>query len=151
MKKYILFLAFIISQILSVSAQSPSLVATGERRISNIKQLTFGGENAEAYFSSNGKQLIFQSKRDGNGCDRIYAMNVDGTSTKQISNGEGRTPRVLLKGGKRVIYASTQSGGKDCPPDPDRSKGYVWPFMAITSLHREGRWHDTTLNELPVL
>ena len=45
---------------------------SGEQHLKNIKQLTFGGENAEAYFSSDGKQLIFQSKRDGRGCDQIY-------------------------------------------------------------------------------
>ncbi len=49
-----------------------------EKRLKNIKQLSFGGENAEAYFSFDGKQLIFQSKRDGRGCDQIYTMNVDG-------------------------------------------------------------------------
>lgn len=136
MAKYIFFLALIISHVLLVSAQNRALLVSGETRISNIKQLTFGGENAEAYFSSNGKQLIFQSKRDGNGCDRIYSMNIDGSATKQISNGEGRTTcAYYFKGGKRVIYASTHSGRKDCPPEPDRSKGYVWPVYADYELY----------------
>ena len=93
----------------------------------NIKQLTFGGENAEAYFSFDGKQLSFQSKRDGRGCDQIYIMNVDGSNVKMVSDGEGRTTcSFIFKGGKKLLYASTRLGGKECPPNPDFSKGYVW-------------------------
>ena len=125
--------------LLSVSnafGQNSGPMAGAEKRLTNIKQLTFGGENAEAYFSSDGKQLIFQSKRDGNRCDRIYSMNADGSATKQVSNGEGRTTcAYYFKSGKRVIYASTHSGGKDCPPEPDRSKGYVWPVYADYELY----------------
>jgi len=108
-------------------AQKDNLLIEGEKHFKNIKQLTFGGENAEAYFSFDGKQLIFQSKRDNRGCDQIYTMNVDGSNTRMISNGEGRTTcAFFLKGGKRILYASTFQGGKDCPPNPDLSKGYVW-------------------------
>jgi len=111
-----------------VLAQVGPISIEKERHFKNVKQLTFGGENAEAYFSSNGKQLIFQSKRDGHGCDRIYSMNIDGSATKQLSNGEGRTTcAYYFKGGKRIIYASPHSGGRDCQPEPDRSNGYVWP------------------------
>src|SRR4030095_8999005 len=116
--------------------QNGKLSVAGEKRLTNIKQLTFGGENAEAYFSSDGKQLIFQSKRDGNGCDRIYTMNIDGTATKQVSNGEGRTTcSYFFKGGKRIVCASTHGGGRDCPPEPDRSKGYVWPVYGDYELY----------------
>src|SRR4051812_2328309 len=81
----------------------------GERHLANIKQLSFGGENAEAYFSFDGKQLIFQSKRDAHPCDRIYRMNIDGTDVRQVSNGQGRTTcSYFFKDGKRVLYASTQ-------------------------------------------
>ena len=73
----------------------------GEKYFKNVKQLTFGGENAEAYFSFDGKQLIFQSKRDDLKCDQIFMMNVDGSNVKRISNGEGRTTcSYFLKGGK---------------------------------------------------
>jgi len=119
-----------------VLAQVGPISIEKERHFKNVKQLTFGGENAEAYFSSNGKQLIFQSKRDGHGCDRIYSMNIDGSATKQVSNGEGRTTcAYYFKGGKRIIYASTSSGGRDCPPEPDRSKGYVWPVYEDYELY----------------
>jgi len=117
---FVLFLAgFIAAQDLTVP---------GEKHLTNIKQLTFGGENAEAYFSFDGKQLIFQSKRDGHPCDRIYRMNIDGTDVHQVSNGEGRTTcSYFFKDGKRVLYASTHGGSRECPPPPDFAKsGYVW-------------------------
>ncbi len=131
-----LFVFSFIAISVSASGQAVSPAVNGEKHLTNIKQLTFGGENAEAYFSSNGKQLIFQSKRDGNGCDRIYTMNIDGSATKQVSNGEGRTTcAYYFKGGKRIIYASTHSGGRDCPPEPDRSSGYVWPVYSDYELY----------------
>ncbi len=98
-----------------------------EKHLRNIRQLTFGGENAEAYFSSDGKQLIFQSTRDGRGCDQIYSMNVDGSNLKMISNGDGRTTcSYFFPGAKQVLYSSTHLADKQCPPKPDFSKGYVW-------------------------
>jgi Tol biopolymer transport system component len=104
-----------------------SLVLPNEKHLRNLKQLTFGGENAEAYFSADGKQLIFQSTRDGHGCDQIYTMNVDGSNVKLISNGDGRTTcSYFFPGGKRVLYSSTHLGDNQCPPKPDFSRGYVW-------------------------
>jgi len=114
----------------------------GEKHLRNIKQLTFGGENAEAYFSADGKQLIFQSTRDGRGCDQIYTMNVDGSNVKMISNGEGRTTcSYFFPGGKRVLYSSTHLGDKQCPPRPDYSRGYVWavyPNFDIFTANPDG-------------
>lgn len=136
MKVVSFFAVLLFVSSFSVSAQQALAPVAGEKHLANIKQLTFGGENAEAYFSTNGKQLIFQSKRDGHKCDRIYSMNIDGSATKQVSNGEGRTTcAYYFKGGKRIIYASTHSGGKDCPPDPDRSNGYVWPVYGDYELY----------------
>ena len=104
-----------------------NLAVDGEKHLKNIKQLTFGGENAEAYFSFDGKQLIFQSKRDGRDCDQIYTMNIDGTNVKMVSNGEGRTTcSYFFKDGKKILYASTFLGDKKCPPPANFSKGYVW-------------------------
>ncbi|MBD0326181.1 MAG: PD40 domain-containing protein, partial [Pyrinomonadaceae bacterium] len=62
-----------------------------EKHLRNIRQLTFGGENAEAYFSPDGSQLIFQSKRDGRECDQIYMMRTDGSGVRMLSNGMGTT------------------------------------------------------------
>lgn len=140
MKKLIVVFLFIFS--LNVLGQD-LLITPTEKHLKNIKQVTFGGENAEAYFSFDGKKLIFQSKRDGNGCDRIYSMNVDGSDVKQISNGEGRTTCAFyFKGGKKVLYASTHLGGKECPPNPDFSKGYVWavyPSFDIFTADADGK------------
>ena len=88
-KLSILLIAFALT--VSSSFAQNSLAVAGEKHLANIKQLTFGGENAEAYFSFDGKQLIFQSKRDGSACDQIYRMNIDGSNVKMVSNGQGRT------------------------------------------------------------
>lgn len=98
-----------------------------EKHLRNIKQLTFGGENAEAYFSADGRRLIFQSTRDGRECDQIYTMNVDGSNVRMISSGAGRTTcAYFFPNLSRVLYSSTHLGGTTCPPRPDFSKGYVW-------------------------
>ena len=113
----------------TLSPQGPNdpLRMAGEKHLRNIKQLTFGGENAEAYFSADDKQLIFQSTRDGRECDQIYTMNVDGSDVKMISTGAGRTTcSYFFPNGRRILYSSTHLGGKECPPRPDFSKGYVW-------------------------
>ena len=126
--KYPFFVFAVIITFLSNAVGQDGLAVKGERHLENIKQLTFGGENAEAYFSFDGKQLIFQSKRDGHPCDRIYRMNIDGSNVQQVSHGEGRTTcSYFFKDGKKVLYASTHGGSRECPPPPDFSKyGYVW-------------------------
>ncbi|MEO6654984.1 MAG: hypothetical protein ABIO36_02790 [Pyrinomonadaceae bacterium] len=127
MKKLYLVILVIITLLSTNFAQVTSSDVAGESHLRNIKQLTFGGENAEAYFSFDGKQLIFQSKRDGRGCDQIYSMNIDGSNIRMVSSGEGRTTcSYFFKGGKKVLYASTHGGKKECPPNPDFSNGYVW-------------------------
>src|SRR5437773_1945616 len=98
-----------------------------EPRLRNIRQLTFGGENAEAYFSHDGKRLIFQSTRDGRSCDQQFTMNVDGTNVRRISTGAGKTTCGYFFGGdQRIFFASTHAVDTACPPRPDPSKGYVW-------------------------
>ena len=109
------------------SLQNNDLALPQEKHLRNIKQLTFGGENAEAYFSADGKKLIFQSTRDGGECDQIYEMNIDGSGVKRVSTGDGRTTcSYFFPNGKRILYSSTHLGGKQCPPRPDFSGGYVW-------------------------
>ena len=99
----------------------------GEKHLRNIRQLSFGGENAEAYFSADGKKLIFQSTREGHECDQIYTMNIDGSDVKLVSTGDGRTTcSYFFPGDKKILYSSTHLGGKQCPPRPDFSQGYVW-------------------------
>jgi TolB protein len=100
-----------------------------ETRLQSLKQFTFGGQNAEAYFSFDGTKLIFQSTRPPFQCDQIFSMNVDGTDVKLLNNGKGRTTcGFFFPSGDRFIYASTHLDGDVCPPAPDRSQGYVWPI-----------------------
>jgi len=100
-----------------------------EVHMRNIRQLTFGGENAEAYFSLDGQKVIFQSTREPYKCDQIFTMNRDGSNVKLVSTGKGRTTcGYFTPDGKRIIYASTHLGAPDCPPPADRSEGYVWPI-----------------------
>lgn len=133
---------FIITIAVNCFAQSADLAVKGETRLRNIRQLTFGGENAEAYFSSDGRKLIFQSKRDGRGCDQIYTMNIDGSNVRMVSNGEGRTTcSYFFNKDRSILYGSTHLGGKECPPNPDLSKGYVWaiyPTYDIFTANADG-------------
>ncbi len=133
-----LYPTFLLLLVLAVSAaaQQPSLTFEGERRITNIRQLTFGGENAEAYFSYDGKKLIFQSKRDGRKCDQIYTMDLDGSNLRMVSTGKGRTTCAFFhKNGRRIIYSSTHAASDECPPTPDFSKGYVWPIYPTYDIY----------------
>jgi len=98
-----------------------------EVHFASLRQITFGGENAEAYLSFAEDRLIFQSTRDGLGCDQIFTMSLDGSNTQMVSSGKGRTTcAYFLPGDQRIIYASTHAAADDCLPPPDRSKGYVW-------------------------
>lgn len=98
-----------------------------EIHLANVRQLTFGGQNAEAYFSPDGRKLVFQSQRDFLKCDQIFMMNTDGSGLKMLSTGKGRTTcSYFMPDGAHILYASTHLAGDDCPPKPDRKKGYVW-------------------------
>ena len=100
----------------------------GERHFRNVRQLTFGGENAEAYWSFSGEELIYQSKRGGLDCDQIFALNVKTGRERLVSTGKGRTTcAYFLKGDEAVVYASTHLGSMACPPVVARIGGkYVW-------------------------
>jgi Tol biopolymer transport system component len=106
-----------------------SLQRPGEKRLRNVRQLTFGGENAEAYFSFDGAQLIFQSSREGRGCDQEYVMALDGTKVRRVSTGAGAvTCGYFLPDGSRILYSSTHHVSPECPPKPSMEHGYAWPL-----------------------
>lgn len=100
-----------------------------EKNLRNIRQLTFGGENAEAYFSADDSKLIFQCHTGSDSCDQIYLMNVDGSDKRLVSTGRGRTTcGYFFPDGKKILFSSTHLADSACPPKPDYSKGYVWPL-----------------------
>jgi len=117
-----------------------------EKHLKNVVMLTNGGENAEAYFDQTGKELIFQSKRDGNKCDAIYRMGIDGKNLRMITNpaekGGGRTTCSFIRPDGKIIYSSTHGHGGGCLTEPDHSKGYVWkvyPEMDIWTADGDGK------------
>lgn len=107
-----------------------------ERHLKNVRQLTNGGENAEAYFSGDSSRLIFQSTRGDLKCDQIFTMGIDGSNVKMVSTGKGRTTcSYFFPDGSRIIYASTHEGGPDCPPDPPRTGGYFWAISGTYDIY----------------
>jgi TolB protein len=124
------------------ASQPASLRDPREVRLANVRQLTFGGENAEAYWSADGKQIILQSTHGDLRCDQIFIMNADGSGAHQVSTGKGRTTcSYFFPDGKRILYASTHLASPDCPPPPDYSQGYVWklyPGFDIFSCKPDG-------------
>jgi len=117
----------------SARAQAPvdasSLIRPDERHFKSLRQLTFGGENAEAYWSPDGKRLILQARSEVDACDQAYVLDVATGAKRMVSTGKGRvTCAYFLQGGRRILYSSTHLASPDCPPRPDFSKGYVWPM-----------------------
>jgi len=120
---------------LVIKAGKPVADIPGERFFRNVRQLTFGGENAEAYWSWGGKKLILQSRlgryKEGKfECDQIFVLDLESGERKLVSTGKGRTTcSYFLQGDKRIIYASTHLAGPNCPPSVMRVRGkYVWPI-----------------------
>ena len=113
-----------------------------ETHLRNIRQITSEGENAEAYFSLDGKKLMFQSTREPYKCDQEFTMNIDGSNQKLVSTGHGRTTcGYFTPDGKRLIYASTHLDSPDCPPPANKNEGYVWaiyPSYDIFSANLDG-------------
>jgi len=135
-----------------------SLVYPGEKHLRNIQQITFGGQNAEAYFSADDKYLSFQhmgqfyDPKTGAPvgpnvpCDQIYTVTLGpkhtAASPRMISNGKGRTTcSYFFPGNARILYSSTFAASDACPPPPDYSQGYVWPInntMTIYTANPDG-------------
>jgi len=99
-----------------------------EPRLRNLRQLTHGGTNAEAYFSPDGNRLVFQATWPGvSECDQIYVMDLDGSNLERISTGEGRTTcGYFIPGRDEILFSSTHHVDAMCPTPPDRTRGYLW-------------------------
>ena len=125
------------SQIARTSVAQP---ANTEKRLTNLRQLTSGGENAEAYFSADGARLIYQSTRPEYPCDQIYTMQVDGTDVRRVSTGTGRTTcGYFYPGEGGILFASTHERSTECPPRPSYARGYVWPVYEGYDIYRADR------------
>jgi Tol biopolymer transport system component len=111
----------------------------GEPHLKEIRQLTFGGENAEAYFSPDGRRLIFQATIAGAGCDREYILDLATGDVRPVSSGKGRTTCGYYDWPEadRIVYASTVGGGEACPPPPDYSKGYIWALYDSYDIYEQ--------------
>jgi Tol biopolymer transport system component len=125
------------------AATPPKMVAAaqGETHFKSIRQITFGGENAEAYFSQDGNWITLQSTRDGRACDQQYVMRSDGSGLRRISDGRGKTTcGWFFPGGEKLFFASTTAHDAGCPVRPDPSQGYVWPLdrYDIYTVNRDG-------------
>ncbi len=110
-----------------------------EKHLKNIRQLTFGGDNAEAYWSNDSKSLVFQSNnvKWGLECDQIFTMSaskpLDSIEIPQlVSTGLGRTTcSYFLPGDSTIVYSSTHLAADTCPVPPkkeDYGNKYVWPI-----------------------
>jgi Tol biopolymer transport system component len=107
--------------------------------------LTFGGDNAEGYWSFDNKRLVFQANNSdwGTGCDQIFYVDFDnlpkkGEKAKMISTGKGRTTcSFFMPGNETIVYASTHEGGDACPPNPERRTDgkYVWPIYESFDIY----------------
>jgi Tol biopolymer transport system component len=141
--RIILFFSIALCSFSAFSTDKKNLIDTihfpGETHFKNVQQLTFGGDNAEAYFSFDGKYLIFQktNPKEGIMCDQIWMGKVpteagEVFSPKLVSNGMGRTTcAFMFPDNKHILYGSTHLGSSDCPPTPDRTKygnKYIWPI-----------------------
>lgn len=120
----------------TVSESTNPLIYPEEKHFKSLRQITFGGDNAEAYWSFDDKQIVFQSNNTnwGVACDQMFLMNADDTFDSivppMISTGKGRTTcAYFLPGNKQFVYGSTHLGGEECPEAPLRREGkYVWPI-----------------------
>ena len=130
-----LFLALLLSGAILETVQgrekpfsSPNDISNAaERHLRNIRQLTFGGENAEAYFSADNRWIIYQNHPGDGTCDQIYIMDTQGKNRRMVSTGTGRTTcGYFFPNGKRILFSSTHLELPSCPERPDYSKGYVW-------------------------
>lgn len=117
------------------TASADPLIYEGEDHFASVRQLTFGGENAEAYWSNDDRHIVFQrtAPEEGLNCDQIFLGATPATGEDfafdMVSTGGGRTTcSYFLPGDSTIIYASTHLDHDSCPPVPDQSMGYVWPL-----------------------
>lgn len=136
---YLILCTLFVSPTIAQYATGDTVHFAGEKYFKNVRQLTFGGDNAEAYWSYDGKSIVFQktNPKEGIFCDQIFVgklpvSDAQKFTPKMIGTGKGRsTCAYFLPDGKHIVYASTHLGADSCPPVPDRAKygnKYIWPL-----------------------
>ena len=111
----------------------PAVIHPDETHLRNLRQLTFGGQNAEGYWSADGKSIVYQRMNEAEGvmCDQEYVADLATGKSRMVSSGKGRvTCGYFYDGDRRVFYASTHLADPGCPPPVDHSKGYAWAMTA---------------------
>ena len=123
-------LALLLSSCASLHIPEQTVVAGKDRHLLNVTRLTTDGDNGEAYFSPDGKKLIYQSSRGGFACDKIWTMNIDGSDKRMVSPDHGAHTCSYFLPDDRIVYSSTSHLPGDCPPRPQTPPGarYVWPL-----------------------
>ncbi len=130
-KALVLAVILLVSGCASGKPESKDGLATFvDRHMKNVTRLTFDGDNGEAYFSRDGRKLIFQSSREGYGCDKIWTMDIDGSDKRMVSPDRGANTCSFFFPNGRIVFASTSHLPGVCPPKPETPKGarYVWPL-----------------------
>ena len=137
-RAFIVFLFLLYHGCSSPPKYSDNLIQGGEKHFKNLRQLTFSGENAEAYFSLDGTKLIYQAHDGDSLCDQIYIMDIKTGNSEMVSTGDGTTTCSFFEypETKNFIYASTHLGSKSCPEKPDYSRGYVWKLYPDFDIFR---------------
>ncbi|MCE9557321.1 MAG: hypothetical protein K8R88_00065, partial [Armatimonadetes bacterium] len=108
-----------------------------EKHLTNLRQMTFGGQNAEAYWSKDGKRVIYQSRQPGYPDEQIFVMNADGSGRKLVSTGKGRcTCSYFSPDGKWIYFSSTHERNEGPQKKLDMSKGYFWMVNPEFALYR---------------
>jgi len=141
----------LLATIVLLAAQNPMAAwpdskaspdAKGENHLRNVRQLTFGGDNAEAYWSADGSKIVFQSRQPNYADEQIYVMNADGSGKRLVSTGKGRcTCAYFTPDGKRILFSSTHEKNEGRQPPLDFSLGYVWmvnPQFSLYSVNLDG-------------
>ena len=150
---------FFLFNILTSNAQLKELIYPEEVYFKSVEQITFGGDNAEAYWNFNDSKLVFQSNNQNWGveCDQIFLIDrstkISNSPPKMISTGKGRTTcAYFMPDGKHILYASTHLGDSMCPEAPLRLDGeYVWPIYQTYDIFvsdLEGNIVNQLTNEL---
>ncbi len=128
------------------SVDASAMIRPEETHFDGLRRLTFGGDNAEAYWAPDGKRLILQITPKDGGCDQEYVYDLQAETLTRVSSGKGRTTCGYFDypAGGSFLYATTEAASPACPAKPDHSQGYVWPIYDTFDIVRDDGTGKTT-------